>query len=287
MKNPEDALSDQLRDAQSYEAWRDTARQLDIILNNDRWRADPASTDYDHKLIALRLQHLRYARETNDISNMIYRLRSGLLRNLGGVGDAKLFSRSLLGSVKYAESRLNSVPWCRTKYLIEDYTEEVVAQLELIAQTDSEAFSFQSKLDFFTDTRQSFGNTALLLQGGATFGVSKQTFIFKFNSVLLGLFHLGVVKCLNQHHLLPRIISGTSVGALIAALVCIHTDEELPLIFEPSGINLAAFARVGLKGSIRRKLVRLIRQGVLMNVSVLEDCVRANVGDITFEVRDA
>ena len=70
-----------------------------------------------------------------------------------------------------------------------------------------------------------------------------------------------MVKCLNQHHLLPRVISGTSVGALIAGLVCIHTDDELPEIFTPNGINLQAFARVGLKGSIQRKLLRLIKQG--------------------------
>lgn len=94
---------------------------------------------------------------------------------------------------------------------------------------------------------------------------------------------MGVVKCLNQHHLLPRIISGTSVGALIAALVCVHTDRELPVIFSPDGIDLRAFKRVGVKGSIRRKLLRLIKQGYLMDVTVLEDCVKANVGDITFE----
>ena len=92
-----------------------------------------------------------------------------------------------------------------------------------------------------------------------------------------------MVKCLNQFHLLPRIISGTSVRALIAALVCVHTDHELPTVFSPDGIDLRAFKRVGVKGSVRRKLLRLIKQGYLMDVTVLEDCVRANVGDVTFE----
>jgi TAG lipase / lysophosphatidylethanolamine acyltransferase len=44
-----------------------------------------------------------------------------------------------------------------------------------------------------------------------------------------GLYHIGVVKALHERDLLPRIISGTAVGALIAALICIHTDEELPV----------------------------------------------------------
>lgn len=44
-----------------------------------------------------------------------------------------------------------------------------------------------------------------------------------------GLYHIGVVKALHERDLLPRIISGTAVGALIAALICIHTDDELPV----------------------------------------------------------
>lgn len=43
------------------------------------------------------------------------------------------------------------------------------------------------------------------------------------------MYHLGVVKTLFEHGLLPRIISGASVGAVVAALVCVRTDEELPV----------------------------------------------------------
>jgi TAG lipase/lysophosphatidylethanolamine acyltransferase len=92
---------------------------------------------------------------------------------------------------------------------------------------------------------QSFGNTALILTGGVTFG----------------LYHLGVIKALHQQRLLPRIISGASVGALIAALVCIHTEEELPKLFLEGGIDLAAFAVKGQRGSIRRKISRLLTKG--------------------------
>ncbi len=72
---------------------------------------------------------------------------------------------------------------------------------------------------------------------------------------------MGVVRCLFQNGLLPRIISGTSVGALIAALICTRTDSELPTIFAPNGINLQAFARKGKKGSLQRKMLRLIQHG--------------------------
>jgi len=101
-----------------------------------------------------------------------------------------------------------------TKNLIEEYTREVVSQLEYVANSE---LTLQSIVEFFHDTKQSFGCSALVLYGGAAFG----------------LYHLGVVKALNERGLLPRIISGTAIGALIAALVCINTDEELPVsVFE-------------------------------------------------------
>ena len=49
---------------------------------------------------------------------------------------------------------------------------------------------------FFLDARQAFGRTALVLTGGMT----------------LGLFHMGVVKCLYEQGCLPPVICGTSIG---------------------------------------------------------------------------
>ncbi|KAI8978088.1 acyl transferase/acyl hydrolase/lysophospholipase [Pilobolus umbonatus] len=180
---------------------------------------------------------------------MIYLLRGGLLRNFGGICDRKLFSHSYLG----------------TKKLIEDYMEEVVAQIEYIESDPS--FDAQAKIKFFIDTRQSFGCSALVLQGGTA----------------LALYHIGVVKALNEQGLLPRIISGTAIGAMIAALICIHTDEELPTILQPNGINLSAFSKQGQKGHFKRRVTRFMKYGYLMDMKVLQECVRENVGDLTFE----
>ncbi|RKO84210.1 acyl transferase/acyl hydrolase/lysophospholipase, partial [Blyttiomyces helicus] len=54
-------------------------------------------------------------------------------------------------------------------------------------------------------------------------------------------------------------------------------------IFAKGGVDLKAFATKGAKGNLRRKLFRFLTHGYLMDVKVLEDCVRSNVGDITFE----
>lgn len=99
-----------------------------------------------------------------------------------------------------------------TKRLIEEYISEVVRQLvEICESPDTEEHSLDEKLELFKNTRQYFGRTALLLSGGAT----------------LGLNHVGVIKALHECRLLPRIISGSSVGSIVAALVCAKTDEEL------------------------------------------------------------
>lgn len=45
--------------------------------------------------------------------------------------------------------------------------------------------------------------------------------------------HFGVVKAFLDAGLLPRVITGTSAGGLVAALVCTRTDEELKLLIRP------------------------------------------------------
>ncbi|KAK4175110.1 putative lipase [Triangularia setosa] len=143
--------------------------------------------------------------------------------------------------------------------------------------------STQAKLDFIHDTRQAFGRTALVLQGGAIFGLC----------------HLGVVKALFLRGLLPRIIVGTATGALIAALVAVHSEEELPRVLKGDGIDLSAFAKQGqdpvkhnegLRESMWSRWATLVqrvqrsrREGYFLDVEVLEECIKSNIGDLTFE----
>lgn len=100
---------------------------------------------------------------------------------------------------------------------IEDYIGQVISVLDYVAKTPFDGVSIREKFDLLNDSRQSFGRTALLFQGGSTFG----------------LVHLGVAKCLFEQNMLPKIICGNSVGALIAAMVCIKTEDELPVCFCP------------------------------------------------------
>jgi TAG lipase/lysophosphatidylethanolamine acyltransferase len=113
-----------------------------------------------------------------------------------------------------------------------------------------------------------------VLQGGAIFGLC----------------HLGVVKALHLRGLLPRIISGTATGALIAALVGVHTEDELLDFLKGESIDLSAFTKKVETSTqstwyqtLMRRIRRFIRDGYFLDVSILEQVVRANVSDLTFE----
>ena len=273
-KKPRDAYLDGLKTAQTYEAWEEAAYKLDEVLGTDLWRQNATSRFYDYRLIYERLQAIIEAREDDDILTLVNLLRSGLVRNLGNITTPRLFNRAYAG----------------TKLLIEDYITHVALAIEHVtavpaSQGYDSGWTLQAKLDLLHDTRQAFGRSTLVLQGGAIFGLC----------------HLGVVKALHLRGLLPRIITGTATGALIAALVAIHTEDELLDFLNGDGIDLSAFAKQNgedTKGPItisrtpsaaislqtlNRRLRRYFRSGHFLDGNVLEECVRANVGDMTFE----
>ncbi|KAJ3141478.1 hypothetical protein HK100_006233 [Physocladia obscura] len=190
---------------------------------------------------------LQKARIMRDIPQLVYLLRSGLLRNLGGVNEPQLYAHLYL----------------KTKRLIEDYHNE--ASAITYAEVMNTGPSQQREM-FVSDTRQSFGSTALVLHGGATFA----------------LYHFGVAKALFNNDLLPRIITGSSISALVAALICTHTDNDLPSIFDASAVKLEPFEKKG-GGGYRRKLRRLLETGYILDAKVFAQVIEDNLGDSTFE----
>ncbi|KAG5974294.1 hypothetical protein E4U55_008236 [Claviceps digitariae] len=273
-RHPVELWLDVLRNAETYEDWEEASLHLDNLLGLDLWRNNPTSRYYDWRLITERLHSLAVAREENHFQQLVNLLRSGLVRNLGNITVPRLYNRSFSG----------------TKYLIEEYISQVAESVEDISmlpttftsnsQGGGTVLTNQMKLDFIHDTRQAFGRSTLVLQGGAIFGLC----------------HLGVVKALFLRGLLPRIITGTATGALIAALVAIHTEEELPNVLTGEGIDVSAFTKNRTENGVvhrqtfssrwatlMRRIRRFSKEGYFLDVTVLEDCVRANVGDLTFE----
>ncbi|KAI1414719.1 hypothetical protein F5Y13DRAFT_14075 [Hypoxylon sp. FL1857] len=276
-KSPVDEWLDALRNAETYEDWEHAALQLDNLKELHLWRNNPSSHYYDWVLINNRLNSIIEARDDNDLQSLLDLVRSGLVRNLGNITSPRLYNRAFAG----------------TKYLIEEYIAQVAGAIDDINHrvatpshdryTHTYTLSTQRKLDFLHDSRQAFGRSTLVLQGGAMFGLC----------------HLGVVKALFLRGLLPRIITGMATGALIASLVAIHTEEELPRVLRGDGINVSAFVTheeqvhsghrdwtpfIGTSwDTLLRRIARFWREGHFLDVKVLEECVKANVGDLTFE----
>ncbi|PJF19595.1 Tgl5p [Paramicrosporidium saccamoebae] len=153
-----------------------------------------------------------------------------------------------------------------TKALIEEYVHEVVHGLNRIADSKDPSIDPISKREFFSELLQTFGRTVLILHGGASFGMC----------------HLGVVKALHERNLMPRIICGSYVGALVASLICVQDASKLSEIFSGETIKFDAFYRNGAQGSFKRKLTRFLKHGRLFDIRVMEECARHNIGDVTF-----
>ncbi|PSK37404.1 hypothetical protein B9Z65_2146 [Elsinoe australis] len=265
-------LLDTLTRAQVFEEWEAAAYALDDLAENNLWRQNITSKHYDYRLIYDRLEQIVDAMDEADILTLVNLLRSGLVRNLGNITAPRLYSRAYGG----------------TKLLIEDYITQVSLAIEWVAQyptnlTSDLGFTSQAKLDLLHDTRQAFGRTVLVLQGGSIFGLC----------------HIGVVKALHLRGVLPRIISGTATGALIAALVGVHGEDELLGFLSSDGIDLSAFAarskeaatfakqkhgtlKHGWLTTLVRRTRRFFEEGYLLDAKALEDCVKSNVGDMTF-----
>lgn len=62
---------------------------------------------------------------------------------------------------------------------------------------------------------------------------------------MMGSYHYGHITGMLETGTLPHIISGTSAGAVIAAIVCTRTDEEIKRDLNPDVLNgkMTCFAR--------------------------------------------
>jgi len=181
--------------ATTYDEWYEASQEHDRLSGADRWKEVDRSPYYDYELIRNRLWQIRQARERNDVNKLVFHLHEGLHGNLGNISNPRLYQHSRVG----------------TKRLIENYLSEVSTALNYLCDGNFKEFGLKEKLDFFETTGQAFGQSCLMLSGGAA----------------LGLFHIGVARCLWKQNLLPSVISGSSAGSIIASVVGTHNDEAL------------------------------------------------------------
>jgi len=177
----------------------DTPIYQHILSGKNEWKKQDESSLYNYDLISKRLKRINEIRMTGDVHQLVRILRSELFRKLGGICNPKLHTYCYTG----------------TKHLIEEYEDAVCKALEYICTTDfGNEFNIERKFEFFFETRQAFGRSALCLSGGAT----------------LGMYHLGVLKALHENKLLPRVISGSSVGSIVAAMIGMYYAKLINVI---------------------------------------------------------
>ncbi|KAI5300897.1 hypothetical protein KEM55_004101 [Ascosphaera atra] len=203
-----ESLRRKLRSADNYEEWKQAARNLDHYLGNDRWKEKDEYAYYDYIIvnkITGQLKRLRAKAEKENkldnidmeepsaINELLTTIEGCVKSSFGGIENPRLYSEAYIG----------------TQYLVQEFIDEVEASL--LCLLNSKHLSVDEKYSLFINLDRNLGRTALCLSGGATFAY----------------YHFGVIKALLDNKALPTIISGTSGGALVAALACTRTDEEL------------------------------------------------------------
>ncbi|GMP86589.1 hypothetical protein CsSME_00039313 [Camellia sinensis var. sinensis] len=231
-----------MRAALSYEEWAHAAKMLE--------KESPKLNEsdlYDEELVRNKLQELRHRRENCSLRDIIFCMRADLVRNLGNMCNPDLHKGRL------------QVP-----KLIKEYIDEVSTQMRMVCDSDSEELLLEEKLAFMHETRHAFGRTALLLSGGAS----------------LGSFHVGVVKTLVEHRLLPRIIAGSSVGSIMCSVVATRSWPELQSFFEDSWHSLRFFDQMGGIFAVCR---RIMTRGAVHEIRQLQMMLRHLTNNLTFQ----
>ena len=237
-------LQDDMDVAESYDDWLLAARAHDALTGKAEWRQEEPSELYDHAQIRYRLDRLKKFRKQQDWQGLLYALNEGIHGNMGGMGKSVLYRQAKSG----------------TKLLVEQYIQEIDDALRLLAELPEEIIPTQQKLDFFYRSNVCYGRSALMLSGGG----------------VLGFLHVGVVSELLRHGLLPRVISGSSAGSIVAAALAAYTDEEMA---ELDLIGLLESGEEEGRGVIRQ-FVSLL--GSRLTAEDTEQLISATIPDLTF-----
>ncbi|CCX06556.1 hypothetical protein FPQ18DRAFT_47242 [Pyronema domesticum] len=202
-------LRKKLRAAESYKEWIKTAGELDKFLGADQWKEEDAFAYYDHTTVRRIVKDLRKVREKSEMGDerAVEELRALIeacvKNNFAGIESARMYSQTYYG----------------TKNLVQNFVDEVERCLKFLV--DTPLLPMEEKRVLFKHLSSNYGRTALCLSGGACFSY----------------YHFGVIKAHLDANLLPKIITGTSGGALVAALICTRTDAELKQLLVPELAN--------------------------------------------------
>jgi predicted acylesterase/phospholipase RssA len=255
-------LAATLGQAASYDQWRAISRRL---AEYDKGKTpkpscptparphDTAMSELDYGLALF--SELRGGAELSQglIGDMVAALRAGLSSAASFVSDCAL-------------NENDDEDADRTLLRLKDACHAVC-----FSSPDVPGWTVRERALLFREVQQVAGTYALALSGGG----------------ILGVFHTGVALTLLQHGLLPRVVSGSSAGSIVAAVVCTRTDEELLKFFDgwpdaSSPLTQVFIAFFGPTPTIERMRNLLFGTGFMLPVTGLRQNLRWLLGDTTF-----
>lgn len=230
--------------AGSYDEWMSAATALDKAEGLLDWRAAEGSDFFHERLIRSHIARMRELRQAGSLALLSELLQESVYRHLGELNNPELYL--------YARSG--------TKLVVTEYLDEVECVMRTLCEQTIPGMSEARKLVLFEQAERIYGRPALMLSGGAAFGI----------------YHLGVVKALWEQHLLPQTLAGSSMGAIVAAAVCNRSDAELDDLFAESQDRIH---RIALRW---RSPAGMWRRRTAMDESQVFEHIVANAGSATF-----
>lgn len=157
-------LRHNLRSKTNYQDWRIAAQELDDHLGNEQWKQTDDYAYYDHLTVTKVKEQLKAGRAlaksheqmrgepSREAVNKLRSLVEACVKNnFVGVENSKLYSETYYG----------------TKYLAQDFIDELHASLQYLLQ--SSQLSRSEKYSLAKHLHTNFGRTAFCLSGGASF----------------------------------------------------------------------------------------------------------------------
>lgn len=227
----------------SYSDWKQFALGEDEKNSLLDWRKNDDSDLFHSSLLREHISRMGELMKEGNGIELISLLKESLSRHFGELNNPELYLTAYSG----------------TKYIINEYLRMVEESIEYICDTDIENISKADKISIFEEGNRIHGTTALLLSGGAAFGI----------------YHLGVVKALLEVDMIPDVICGSSMGAIVAACLCTKTNNEMKEMFGyPEKVHKTAL-RFFSPDEVRGK-------SSILDPLQLREHIDYNVGDYTF-----
>jgi hypothetical protein len=155
-------LRKRLRASQTYEEWKEAAKDLDDYYGTEEWKKQDAFAYYDYATVR---------KVVGDLANLRIKLEQG-----GGLEDGERV-RCIESMKQILETSLksnfagieNPRLYCQTYYGTKDRLQEFIEESErcLKMVLESRDLSVEVKRTFFKHARRNYGRTALCLSGGA------------------------------------------------------------------------------------------------------------------------